>query len=219
VWWSEHCQGSCSLTLHNAITCLPYVITYPLKGESQDWVCLLLPPSPAPSSPAGSPVAPTSGCQSGHCTTMKPCGHVPHSSCLSASCLGMRTQGLQLPGPMRMHPLAKEQGGDVLYHCCPISAVYAAAVLSRQTWLLAVLRLTFHNVMSICHRCACATCRACAGLRFALQEARLALVRLFDRFRFELGPSQEVPIKTRVGVTIGPLYGVRVRVFDRQAAK
>jgi hypothetical protein len=43
-------------------------------------------------------------------------------------------------------------------------------------------------------------------------------VRLFDRFRFELGPSQEVPIKTRTGFTTAPVNGVHVRVFERRPA-
>jgi hypothetical protein len=105
--------------------------------------------------------------------------------------------------------------------CRAVSAVSAAVKV--QQVILFVLRLRHHPIMSICaqdnHFYVYATCRACAGLRFALQEARLALVRLFDRFRFELGPSQEVPIKIREGVTIGPLYGVRVQVFERHAAK
>jgi hypothetical protein len=43
-------------------------------------------------------------------------------------------------------------------------------------------------------------------------------VRLFDRFRFELGPSQEVPIKTQTGITVAPVHGVHVRVFERKPA-
>jgi hypothetical protein len=49
-----------------------------------------------------------------------------------------------------------------------------------------------------------------------LQEAKIALVRLFQRFEFELSPGQ-VPLKLRQGITLSPRDGVWVTPVERGA--
>ncbi|KIZ06916.1 cytochrome P450 [Monoraphidium neglectum] len=56
--------------------------------------------------------------------------------------------------------------------------------------------------------------RMCIGWRFALNEAKIALVRLHQRFSFELRPGQ-VPLKLRQGITLSPADGVWVRPIAR----
>ncbi|KAJ9520851.1 hypothetical protein QJQ45_014054 [Haematococcus lacustris] len=60
--------------------------------------------------------------------------------------------------------------------------------------------------------------RWCPGSRFALQEARLALVRLVRHFAFELAPQQEHPVRTRTGLTMAPIHGMTLRVHSRAEA-
>ncbi|GBF96779.1 cytochrome P450 [Raphidocelis subcapitata] len=59
--------------------------------------------------------------------------------------------------------------------------------------------------------------RMCVGWRFAMQEAVLALVRLFQAYTFELSPGQ-VPLKLRQGLTLSPAEGVWVTPVARGAA-
>ncbi|KAJ9522015.1 hypothetical protein QJQ45_005047 [Haematococcus lacustris] len=56
--------------------------------------------------------------------------------------------------------------------------------------------------------------RHCPGYKFAILEARIALVTLFQRFTFSLEPGQ-VPIDTRAGITLTPAKGLRVKVHAR----
>lgn len=56
--------------------------------------------------------------------------------------------------------------------------------------------------------------RACPGHRFALMEARMAMVTLYKSFTFELEPGQ-VPLKCTAGITLSPRNGVRVRCVPR----
>jgi hypothetical protein len=93
--------------------------------------------------------------------------------------------------------------------------------------------------------------RLCIGWRFALQEARLVLIKLYQNFTFELAPGQ-VPLQVRgwrpgacrtdqdaadvvyhvsplaqleshalrppqvsTGITMGPKYGIKVRLVPR----
>lgn len=47
-----------------------------------------------------------------------------------------------------------------------------------------------------------------------MQEAKVTLVRLYQRFRFELEAGQ-VPLKIRNNITISPEHGVLVRAIPR----
>ena len=48
---------------------------------------------------------------------------------------------------------------------------------------------------------------------FALQEAKVALIALYRRFRFDHNPEHEM--KTRITVTLGPTNGIEVLVRRR----
>lgn len=56
--------------------------------------------------------------------------------------------------------------------------------------------------------------RMCIGWKFALQEAKIALVRLYQRYTFELTPGQ-IPLKVQQNLTLSPKGGVYVRVHER----
>ncbi|KAI8476255.1 MAG: cytochrome P450, CYP711 clan [Monoraphidium minutum] len=58
--------------------------------------------------------------------------------------------------------------------------------------------------------------RMCIGWRFALNEAKIALVRLHQRFTFDLQPGQ-VPLQLRQGLTLSPANGVWVTPVARGA--
>jgi cytochrome P450 len=59
--------------------------------------------------------------------------------------------------------------------------------------------------------------RQCVGIKFAVLEAVIALVRLFERFEFAPGPSQVVPMRMKQGLTLSPDGGVNVVVRRREA--
>lgn len=61
--------------------------------------------------------------------------------------------------------------------------------------------------------------RACVGSRFALQEIRLALVRMAQAFEFQLAPGlgQEEDLSLRLGITLAPKDGVFLRVLERSS--
>ncbi|GLC53342.1 hypothetical protein PLESTB_000734000 [Pleodorina starrii] len=56
--------------------------------------------------------------------------------------------------------------------------------------------------------------RMCIGWKFAVQEAKVALARLYQRLVFELEPGQ-VPLRTSVGITLAPKDGLWVRPVAR----
>eukprot|EP01112_Ceratiomyxa_fruticulosa_P010718 TRINITY_DN2846_c0_g1_i1.p1 TRINITY_DN2846_c0_g1~~TRINITY_DN2846_c0_g1_i1.p1 ORF type:complete len:478 (-),score=77.96 TRINITY_DN2846_c0_g1_i1:135-1568(-) len=56
--------------------------------------------------------------------------------------------------------------------------------------------------------------RACIGMRFALMEAKIILIRVYQNFRFQLKPGQ-IPIETVNFITTKPKHGVKVAVLDR----
>ncbi|KAJ9521210.1 hypothetical protein QJQ45_022952, partial [Haematococcus lacustris] len=60
--------------------------------------------------------------------------------------------------------------------------------------------------------------RSCPGARFAMQEARVALVRMVRQFSFELAPMQEHPVRTWTGLTTTPVGGMWLRVHNRACA-
>jgi cytochrome P450 len=54
----------------------------------------------------------------------------------------------------------------------------------------------------------------CIGWKFALQEAKIALIRLYQNQTYELLPGQ-VPLPLQQNLTLAPKNGVRVRVIPR----
>jgi len=57
--------------------------------------------------------------------------------------------------------------------------------------------------------------RQCVGIKFAMLEAVVALVRLYERYTFSPGPSQVVPIVMKQALTLSPDGGVNVVVRRR----
>jgi len=55
--------------------------------------------------------------------------------------------------------------------------------------------------------------RMCVAADFALTEAKLALITLYRRFRFDHNPEHEM--KTAIAVTLGPTNGIEVLVRRR----
>ncbi|MEW5312019.1 MAG: hypothetical protein WDW38_003683 [Sanguina aurantia] len=58
--------------------------------------------------------------------------------------------------------------------------------------------------------------RSCPGYKFANMEAKIALVRMYQRFTFCLSPASQHPIKHRTGITLGPVNGLHVSVMHRK---
>lgn len=56
--------------------------------------------------------------------------------------------------------------------------------------------------------------RACVGQRFARAQAKVTLIRLFQRFTLRLAPGQE-PLELRTTITMAPKHGVRVTATPR----
>jgi cytochrome P450 len=61
--------------------------------------------------------------------------------------------------------------------------------------------------------------RRCVGLKFALLEAAIVIVRLFQSYSFEPAPGQKVPLPMKQTVTHHPDGGVHVVVKRREEAK
>ena len=56
--------------------------------------------------------------------------------------------------------------------------------------------------------------RTCIGWRFAVQEAKIALVRLYQHYTFELAPGQ-VPLQLQQNLTLAPKGGLWVTPIVR----
>ena len=53
--------------------------------------------------------------------------------------------------------------------------------------------------------------RSCIGMRFALMEIKIALVKFLMKYKFVRSPETQVPLKILAGVTLIPKYGVHAR--------
>uniref|UniRef100_A0A0D9VDW8 Thromboxane-A synthase n=1 Tax=Leersia perrieri TaxID=77586 RepID=A0A0D9VDW8_9ORYZ len=58
--------------------------------------------------------------------------------------------------------------------------------------------------------------RACVGHRFALQQVKLAAVRLYRRYVFRHSPAMESPIQFDFDLVLGFRHGVKLRAIKRQ---
>ena len=54
--------------------------------------------------------------------------------------------------------------------------------------------------------------RNCIGMRFALMEVKMALVRILMKYKFVASPETQVPLEIREGITLSAKDGVLVRV-------
>ena len=59
--------------------------------------------------------------------------------------------------------------------------------------------------------------RKCVAFRFALEEAKIAIIRMYQQFTFSLSPGQ-IPLKVRNGITMSPKNGLHVAVHARTAS-
>ncbi|XP_019850490.1 PREDICTED: cytochrome P450 3A19-like [Amphimedon queenslandica] len=55
--------------------------------------------------------------------------------------------------------------------------------------------------------------RNCIGMRFALMEAKMCLMNLLKKYKFERAPDTQVPLKTRIGITQSPADGIFLKVL------
>ena len=55
----------------------------------------------------------------------------------------------------------------------------------------------------------------CGGVLLVLQEAKIALVRLYQHQTYELLPGQ-TPLAVQQNLTLSPKHGVKVRVVPRK---
>ncbi|KAK9131229.1 hypothetical protein Sjap_011716 [Stephania japonica] len=58
--------------------------------------------------------------------------------------------------------------------------------------------------------------RQCIGMRFALQEMKLALINLYRRYVFRHSPNMEKPLALEFGIVLNYKYGVKLRVMKRE---
>ena len=56
--------------------------------------------------------------------------------------------------------------------------------------------------------------RNCIGMRFALMEAKIALVRILTKYKFVASPETQIPLEVRDGITLSAKDGVLVRVLS-----
>ena len=54
--------------------------------------------------------------------------------------------------------------------------------------------------------------RNCIGMRFALIEVKLTLVKLLRKYKFVRSPETQVPLDVVAGITLSPKDGVHLRV-------
>ena len=54
--------------------------------------------------------------------------------------------------------------------------------------------------------------RNCIGVRFALMEVKVALVRILMKYKFVASPETQVPLEIREGITLSAKNGVLIRV-------
>lgn len=57
--------------------------------------------------------------------------------------------------------------------------------------------------------------RACIGQKFSLQEIKLALIHLYQRYVFQHSPNMENPLEFDFGIVLNFKYGVKVRAIKR----
>lgn len=57
--------------------------------------------------------------------------------------------------------------------------------------------------------------RSCVGMRFALMEAKMALIEILRKYELVQTPDTEVPLKTVQGITMTPKNGIYLKIVKR----
>ncbi|XP_026447255.1 cytochrome P450 711A1-like isoform X1 [Papaver somniferum] len=57
--------------------------------------------------------------------------------------------------------------------------------------------------------------RQCIGIKFSIQEIKLALIHLYRRYSFQHSPNMEKPLEFEYGIVLNFKYGVKLRVIRR----
>lgn len=57
--------------------------------------------------------------------------------------------------------------------------------------------------------------RVCIGQKFSLQEIKLAIIHLYQRYVFRHSPNMEKPLEFDFGIVLNFKYGVKVRAIKR----
>lgn len=58
--------------------------------------------------------------------------------------------------------------------------------------------------------------RICIGRKFSIQEAKLAIVHLYQRYVFRHSPSMESPLEFQFGIVVSFKHGVKLQVIKRK---
>ncbi|XP_005989494.1 thromboxane-A synthase isoform X1 [Latimeria chalumnae] len=58
--------------------------------------------------------------------------------------------------------------------------------------------------------------RSCIGMRLALLELKIAVVRIFQKYRFEVCPETQVPLQLISNTVLGPKDGIILKILSRQ---
>ncbi|GCB78904.1 hypothetical protein scyTo_0015901 [Scyliorhinus torazame] len=58
--------------------------------------------------------------------------------------------------------------------------------------------------------------RNCIGMRLALLQAKIALVRILSKYSFQTCPETQVPMQIKSSGTLGPKEGVFLKIVPRE---
>ncbi|KAI3867667.1 hypothetical protein MKX03_036577 [Papaver bracteatum] len=58
--------------------------------------------------------------------------------------------------------------------------------------------------------------RQCIGMKFSMQEMKLTLIHLYQRYLFQHSPNMERPLALEYGIILNFKYGVKLRVIKRE---
>uniref|UniRef100_A0A8C8VGF0 Thromboxane-A synthase n=1 Tax=Pelusios castaneus TaxID=367368 RepID=A0A8C8VGF0_9SAUR len=57
--------------------------------------------------------------------------------------------------------------------------------------------------------------RSCIGMRMALLELKITLLRILQKFKFEISPETQIPLQLKSVSTLGPKNGLSVKIVPR----
>ncbi|XP_015277574.1 PREDICTED: thromboxane-A synthase-like [Gekko japonicus] len=57
--------------------------------------------------------------------------------------------------------------------------------------------------------------RGCIGVKLALMEIKITLLRILQKFRFQTCPKTQIPLQLKSQATLGPKNGVYIKIVSR----